>query len=694
MKKYIGAVQNNRPSKTTGNAAVNATVTVRDARDGSKASLYDDDFVTSISNPVMTDNNGKYYFSVQDGIYNIVINEGLPTEVTNRNVYIFGDADIHFQTEAEFLASRVPVGKYVTVGELGDAPFLIEPVGSTLNPGGKTIANNNVANIDKSQGFVKPEWYGAKGDNLTDDYTAIQNAINDNLANGQQIRFTSAYYRVSQQIDIDNSVNLTLIGESSIIAANFTTDERILGGEDVDGLVVDGLTFDQRYSVTGYGVHIVSMLNPRNCEFRNCSFVDFEAFAVIMFTDDRGLSGVAKNNHIINCRADGNNTAYGGFGMESMIDSSINGVVTRIYGSDPAFPVNLKNNCNNCTTDVIVSDSLAGIVLSDDGPSTVGNGVKNSFIKGTVNNCKFGATFNKCENVHADLNINGGGISGGLGVGIYGFNKNCDYDISLANCDPAGYAITSRSNDQRINVRRYDMSGNKLLLLEPGTDRNRLVVGFTDITANGPNIVNYVDDDASNLNNEVVYMRDAPSSVNSGGAYSAQVVFPIYGDNRTDNLIAVSDNGLVTFRTAAANQFYIDPANAVVGPAVDNTMSSASAARRWSQIYAANGTINTSDQREKQQIRSLTATELTVATQCKLAIKAFKWNEAVEKKGDDGARWHFGWIAQEIKGIFESNGLDPFKYGVVCYDEWQDNGGGNRYGIRKDELVAFIISVL
>lgn len=56
MKKYIGAVQNNRPSKTTGNAAVNATLTVRDARDGSKDSLYDDDFVAPISNPVKTDN--------------------------------------------------------------------------------------------------------------------------------------------------------------------------------------------------------------------------------------------------------------------------------------------------------------------------------------------------------------------------------------------------------------------------------------------------------------------------------------------------------------------------------------------------------------------------------------------------------------------------------------------------------------
>jgi hypothetical protein len=43
------------------------------------------------------------------------------------------------------------------------------------------------------------------------------------------------------------------------------------------------------------------------------------------------------------------------------------------------------------------------------------------------------------------------------------------------------------------------------------------------------------------------------------------------------------------------------------------------------------------------------------------------------------------------------------RYGIVCYDEWdarQDEDGneiapaGNRYGIRYDELLAFIISAL
>ena len=47
----------------------------------------------------------------------------------------------------------------------------------------------------------------------------------------------------------------------------------------------------------------------------------------------------------------------------------------------------------------------------------------------------------------------------------------------------------------------------------------------------------------------------------------------------------------------------------------------------------------------------------------------FRFNDAVEKEGD-GARWHFGVIAQRVKAAFEAEGLDPFAFGILCYDEW------------------------
>lgn len=142
--------------------------------------------------------------------------------------------------------------------------------------------------------------------------------------------------------------------------------------------------------------------------------------------------------------------------------------------------------------------------------------------------------------------------------------------------------------------------------------------------------------------------------------------------------------------------------------AADNTQALGAAAYRWSVVYAGTGTINTSDEREKQQIRLLTDAERAVAMRLKSMIRAFKFNDAVSAKGD-GARIHIGVIAQDVILAFEAEGLDPMKYAVVCYDEWSAEAeelgadgevltpareAGSRYGVRYEELLAFMIASL
>ena len=143
-------------------------------------------------------------------------------------------------------------------------------------------------------------------------------------------------------------------------------------------------------------------------------------------------------------------------------------------------------------------------------------------------------------------------------------------------------------------------------------------------------------------------------------------------------------------------------------PQTDNIFSVGTAGNRYTTIYATTGTINTSDEREKQQIRELFDKEKIVAQKLKLLVKAFKFNDAVEKKGDE-ARIHFGLIAQDVFDTFNSEGIDAQKYGIFCLDELKEqkeikdkNGdivqeyrpAGNRYGIRYEELLAFIISAI
>lgn len=134
----------------------------------------------------------------------------------------------------------------------------------------------------------------------------------------------------------------------------------------------------------------------------------------------------------------------------------------------------------------------------------------------------------------------------------------------------------------------------------------------------------------------------------------------------------------------------------------DDTLTLGVAFARWTEVFATNGTINTSDEREKQDISDLDEAEKRVAIAIKGLVKKFRFKSAVAKKGD-GARIHVGVIAQEVKAAFEAEGLDAHRYGILCYDEWDaeldddDNEitpAGNSYGVRYEQLLAFIISAL
>ena len=143
-------------------------------------------------------------------------------------------------------------------------------------------------------------------------------------------------------------------------------------------------------------------------------------------------------------------------------------------------------------------------------------------------------------------------------------------------------------------------------------------------------------------------------------------------------------------------------------PQVDGSPNLGTASQRWSTVYATTPTINTSDEREKQDIAALDDAEKRVATALKGLVKKFRFKDAVQNKGD-AARIHVGVIAQDVIAAFQAENLNPMRYGIVCYDQWDaqpeeldaDSNvltparpAGNRYGVRYEELLAFIIAAL
>ena len=207
----------------------------------------------------------------------------------------------------------------------------------------------------------------------------------------------------------------------------------------------------------------------------------------------------------------------------------------------------------------------------------------------------------------------------------------------------------------------------------------------------------------------------ATTSFSTGGAISLKSGQFVGFAGASSGLISRNAGADISLFTASADRLYVSAAG-VVRPGADNTQTLGSASFRWSTVYAGTGTINTSDEHTKQQIKSID--DAALRAWAKVEYCQFKFNDAVELKGD-GARWHFGLIAQRVKDAFESEGLDAFEYGLLCYDEWEDQyteelididtedesgvitktkqvtgnivltmASGNRYGIRYEEALA------
>jgi len=179
---------------------------------------------------------------------------------------------------------------------------------------------------------------------------------------------------------------------------------------------------------------------------------------------------------------------------------------------------------------------------------------------------------------------------------------------------------------------------------------------------------------------------------------------------------------------------YFDNVNNCVSPFDINTnninddfVSLGVGSARFDNVFATNGTIQTSDRNEKQDIEELSEAEQRVAVVAKGLMRKFRWKSAVAEKGDN-ARTHFGIIAQDLQDAFTAEGLDASKYAMFCSDTWwekeisvdaveadEENGieakdaytymdnkdeategytEKTRLGVRYNQLLAFIISAI
>lgn len=111
-------------------------------------------------------------------------------------------------------------------------------------------------------------------------------------------------------------------------------------------------------------------------------------------------------------------------------------------------------------------------------------------------------------------------------------------------------------------------------------------------------------------------------------------------------------------------------------PGTDNAFTSGTSGQRWSVVYAATGTINTSDERQKTDI-----------VDEPLRLDFVRALRPVQYRWKDGSRPHHGLIAQDVKAAIDFFGVDH-----AAWTRGDPKINASRQGLRYEQFISSLIA--
>jgi hypothetical protein len=531
--------------------------------------------------------------------------------------------------------------------------------------------------------------YGATGNGVTDDTAAIQAAINAVGATGGGLYFPTGTYKITSGLTVANRMFIQGTGDNStcVIEPNGNFTALSLGGAS-DGTIIIGLSIDAGENNISNPMVIVE---GRNVTIDNCWFLASAHDGIQLGTASNSVLAVRINNTRITGGSVAKAAGRSGITTAPNVDNTtcyFNSVYVGTFG----IGINSIYNIIGGGINNIIETSTTGVYIANRDQTWVNTYFENNdtedFWVGNAGANLLGFTGSAVVNYQSSTARNESVVVANSEVKASDIFSEEVLTAPLSTAAIAGLGksqVLSSADSELIGAAKFNAASSGPVLTF-AKSRNATIGSHTAVSNNDLlGSIRFKASDGSTFGDgaSIVARADASAALTKT---PARLVFST-ATNATPSVLT--------------EQVVINSSGTLY-PSNDNTQSLGAASFRWSVVYAGTGTINTSDERQKQDIRNLSEAEAAVAVRLKGLVKAYRFKDAFAAK-DDAARVHVGVIAQDVMAAFASEGLDPMEYGVLCYDQWTEETdadgnviktAGDAYGVRYDELWAFIISAL
>jgi hypothetical protein len=502
----------------------------------------------------------------------------------------------------------------------------------TLTASGATLQSVQT----KLEQYVSVKDFGAVGDGVTNDTAAVQAAIDS----GEPIVFPAGSYACgpltqstnSQRFYADGFVNI----QKNANGVLFTSTGNYV---QFEGIQFIGTGF------TGDNVN----LTGNHPTLTNCA-----SFG----TPGRALKATGAHVQI-----------FGTCGIYATTDATASGFDIEIGVSGTATLYHQLMN-------VYTSQATGGILLTDVGSHVIVGGQfgKLSILSGTspagVNG---GITSNARILGNVTVNLSNSVFSGNqfsnqtitFGAGTSGHCLDTSNTASSATIVNSGNAASPIFK----SIGTGSPSG---IVLQYGSDAFNSTIRYSN------DEIYFQDAQLYLSNNKALWIADSAGVYKNTVSLSSGDDFNFGNDTGANFTNLQSGSGGIYHVVSGAN--VTQTATGVFRPVPDGSVNLGGPSNRWSTVYATTGTINTSDANDKKDIRSLSDKEKAVGVALRALIRAYKWKAGPEET-------YVGVIAQDVIAAFDAEGLDAGDYGII-------DDGGDRLGVRYDQVFAFIIGAL